>query len=120
MSDSKEVVRLFDNNLNLVEACQKAREIISQARELDRLYCRAVDCVGEGELQTGILELAAEAIQDEELREEVLANDESMLGFFCGVWIQYLLIEFGGIKKDRLRVLAEKLFEEMRGSQLLH
>lgn len=87
---------------------------------MNQLYNRALKDFGEGELRTGILNLAVEAFHDEELKEEVFAADESMLSFFCGIWIQFLLTEIAGIEKDKLQSLARKVFKEIHEKQSLH
>jgi len=106
--------------LNLIEACEKAAEIVSHAHEMDRLYHRAVQCLGEGELRMGILSMAAEAVEDESLRDEVFISDDSMLSFLCGIWIQFLLIEIAGVKKEKLRALAQKVFMDINEGQSCH
>ncbi len=111
---------MLKGELNLIEACDKAMAIVSRIHELNQLYSEAVQSVGEGELRAGILELALEALRDEQLKTEVFASSESMLSFFCGIWIQFLLIEIAGIRKDELRTLAAKAFREIHAKQPLH
>ena len=111
---------MLKERMTLTEACRQAAEIISQATEMEQLYRRAVRCMGEGELLTGILSMAADAIQDDGLRDEVFVSDESVLSFLCGIWIQYLLIEIAGVKKERLRSLAHKVFKDTQRETLLH
>lgn len=111
---------MLKGELNLIEACDKAMGIVSRIHELNQLYDAAVQSLGEGELRTGILELAMEALRDEQLKEEVFSNSESMLSFFCGIWIQFLLVEIAGIQKDELRALASKAFQEIHAKQALH
>lgn len=106
--------------MNVIEGCDKALEIVSRAHEMDRLYSRALRDFSEGELRTGILELAVQAFHDEELKKEVFATDEGMLSFFCGIWIQFLLTEIAGIKKDKLQALAKKVFKEIHEKQHIH
>lgn len=106
--------------LNLIDGCDKAVEIVSRAHEMDQLYRRALRDFGEGELRTGILDLAVQAFHDEELKKEVFATDEGMLSFFCGIWIQFLLTEIAGIKKDKLHALAKKVFKEIHEKQPIH
>jgi hypothetical protein len=111
---------LLKGRLKWVEACEKAREIISSAHEMDHLYRRALQYYGEGELRTGILSLALEAIQDQNLRDEVFINNEGMLSFFCGIWLQFLLTEIGGLKGEDLSALAMRVFKDSYGPQMLH
>jgi hypothetical protein len=106
--------------MKLIEACDKAAEIISQSSHLDKLYRQAVKSQGAGELRSGILNMVADAIDDETLREEVFLSDDNMLGFLCGVWIQYLLTEVAGIKKDKLQALAQKILHDIKRDKSLH
>ena len=111
---------MLKERLTLTEACRQAAEIVSQAREMEHLYNRAVRYMGKGELLTGILDMAADAIQDEGLRDEVFVSDESLLSFLCGIWIQYLLIEIAGVKKEKLRSLAQQVFRDTQKDTSLH
>ncbi len=106
--------------INLIEACDKAFLIITQAREIDNLYRRGLQCLGEGRLRSGVMNLATEAIGDEKLSQEVFVSNENMVSFLCGVWIQFLLTEVAGLEKDKLKVLAKKAFGETIESKLLH
>ncbi len=96
--------------MNLIQACDKAVCIISQTREMEKLYRKALQCMGEGKLRSDIMSRATEAIEDEQLCEEVFVNNESIVSFFCGIWIQFLLIEVAGVKKEKLKALAQKVF----------
>ncbi len=87
---------------------------------MERLYKRAIQCLGAGELRLGILNMASEAIKDEALREEVFISDESMLSFLCGIWIQFLLTEIAGVKKEKLNSLAENLCETLGHKKQIH
>ncbi len=106
--------------LNLIEACETASGIVTQAREIDKLYRKAIQCLGEGNLRSGVMNLAAEAIRDERLSREVFISDDNMVSFLCGVWIQFLLVEVAGIKQDKLKDLAQRAFGETAKSMLLH
>lgn len=106
--------------MTLIEACERSARIISQAHEMDKLYKKAVQSFGEGELQSRILSLAADAVEDECLRQDVFVNNDSMLSFFCGIWLQFLLVEIAGIKKDKLRALAAQVFSESLPERCLH
>lgn len=108
------------DRLTLSDACDQAIQLVAQTSEMERLYRRAVASVGEGALRTGILNLAVEALEDEDLQKEILISDESLLSFFCGIWIQYLLVEIAGLTRDKLKVLAQAALVQMRGSQSLH
>lgn len=106
--------------ITLVEACRQAAEIISQVGHIGPLYKRAVRSIGEGELRNGILDMALEAIQDESLCREVMISRENMLSFLCGVWIQYLLVEIAGVKKEKLRTLAEQIYRDNQENASFH
>jgi hypothetical protein len=106
--------------MNLIEACDKAFAIITQTREIDRLYRKGIQCLGEGKLRNGVMSLAAEAIRDNDLSEEVFISDESVVSFLCGVWIQFLLVEVAGVDKDKLTTLAHKALGETTGKKLFH
>ena len=106
--------------INLIEACDTAFGIITQAHEMDKLYRKAIQCLGEGNLRSGVMSLAAEAIGDESLSHEVFRSDENMVSFLCGVWIQFLLVEVAGLKKDKLKDLAKRAFGEPLKSELLN
>ena len=106
--------------MNLIEACDKACCIVVQAKEMDKLYRKGIRCLGEDKLRSGVMSLAAEAVRDEDLSEEVFTSDENVVSFLCGVWIQFLLVEVAGLKKDKLKVLARKALDESMESKLLH
>ena len=111
---------LSEGRLRWIEACEKARAMVSSREEMAHLYHQALRCYGEGELRTGIQSFACEAIQDEDLRDEVFASEEGMLSFFCGIWIRFLLTEIAGLKAEELRSLALRVFEDYRGGHALH
>jgi len=111
---------LREDRLTLIEACDKAADIISHSRHLDKLYRKAVGSLGEGELRNNILTMVTDAIQDERLRDEVLVSNDNMLGFMCGVWIQFLLLEIGEVKKDNLQKLAQKAFMTLQRNTSIH
>ncbi len=106
--------------LNLIDACDKAAKIVSLGQEMSTLYRMAVQCRGAGELRMEILSIAADALQDEDMKNEVFVSNESMLSFLCGVWIQFLLIEIAGVKKEQLKSLAKAVFTDVRKGELLH
>ncbi len=106
--------------ITLLEACDKATDIILQTREIEKLYRRALQCLGEGRLRCDIMSLAAEAIQDEQLSNEVLVSNESIISFLCGVWIQFLLVEVAGVKKEKLKTLAQRAFPTALGDNSVH
>ncbi|MCE5335696.1 MAG: hypothetical protein LLG06_14020 [Desulfobacteraceae bacterium] len=98
--------------MNIIEACDKAATVISQVESLDRLYRRGLKCLGDGRLRSGVMDLASEAIKDEKLSGEIMVSDENMVGFLCGVWVQYLLVEIAGLEKDKLHRIAQRAFVE--------
>jgi hypothetical protein len=109
-----------EKKMNLIEACDKACCIIVQAKDLDKLYRKGIRCLGEGKLRNGVMSLATDAIRDEKLSEEVFVSDENVVSFLCGVWIQFLLVEVAGLKKDKLKHLAMKAFGENLENRQLH
>ena len=106
--------------MNLIEACDKACCIIVQAQEMDKLYRKGIRSLGEGKLRNAVMSLATEAIGDENLRQEVFTCDENVVSFLCGVWIQFLLVEVAGLKKDKLKHIARKAFGESMDGRILH
>jgi hypothetical protein len=66
------------------------------------------------------MSLAADAIQDEKLSQEVFVSNENMVSFLCGVWIQFLLVEMAGVKKERLKTLTQKAFPTALGDNSVH
>ncbi|MDR3567169.1 MAG: hypothetical protein P4L43_04000 [Syntrophobacteraceae bacterium] len=106
--------------MNLIEACDKACCIIIQAQEMDKLYRKGIRSLGEGKLRNAVMNLATEAIDDENLCREVFISDENVVSFLCGVWMQFLLVEVAGLKKDKLKHLARKAFGEAMDNRLLH
>jgi hypothetical protein len=87
---------------------------------MDQLYRKAIQSLGEGGLRSSVMSLATEAISDEKLSQEVFISNETMVSFLCGVWIQFLLVEVAGLKKDNLQNLARQAFGETTKSKLLH
>ena len=108
------------DELSLIEACDEALCIVAQTHEMDRLYRKAVQCLGEGRLRSDIMSLASDAICDETLCGEVFASGQNMVSFFCGIWVQFLLVEMAGMKKTRLKDLALKAFESAIEDKSIH
>lgn len=106
--------------MNLIEACDEAFGIITQTREIDKLYRKGIQCLGEGKLRTAVMNLATEAIRDDELCEEVFISNENMVSFLCGVWIQFLLVEVAGFEKEKLKILAQKALGENNSKKAIH
>jgi hypothetical protein len=109
-----------EKRLHFVEASRKAVDILLCNGETARLYQLAVKRFGEGELHLTILNLVSDVIADENLQSEMFASDASMLSFFSGVWIQFLLVEIAGIRKEKLQALARNIFEESPPGKYLH
>ena len=99
-----------DKRLHFVEASRKAVDILLHNNETARLYQLAVKRFGEGELQLTILNLVSDVMEDENLQSEIFASDASLLSFFSGIWIQFLLVEIAGMQKEKLQALAQKIF----------
>jgi hypothetical protein len=116
----EEASLLQEKGLTIREASRRAIQTLVGNQEIARLYRKAVKRFGEGDLQTGILNLVTDAIEDEALQQEIFSNDQSMLSFFCGVWIQFLLVEIAGVDKETLRALAKKIYEETYRSESIH
>ena len=106
--------------MNLIEACDKAFGIITQTREMDKLYRKGLQCLGEGKLRSGVMSLAAEAIRDEKLSEEVFISNENIVSFLCGVWMQFLLVEVAGVKERQTQNPCPKGFRGKPGKKLIH
>ena len=96
----------------LSDASRRAAEILGESEEMTDLYGEAVRRFGEGELRMEVLEIISRSLGDEKLRDEVCATDENMLSFCCGVWVQFLLTEIAGVKREKLRSMARKVFRE--------
>jgi hypothetical protein len=109
-----------EKGLTIREASRRAIQTLLGNQEMARLYQQAVKRFGEGDLQNCILSLVTDAIQDENLQREIFANDQSMLSFFCGVWIQFLLVEIAGVDKEKLRALAKKIYAETHRNESIH
>lgn len=109
-----------DGRFDLNDACDMSAAIVARNPEMERLYLKAVRYIGVGELRNRIMELAAEAIQDSGLREESLVSHESMVSLFCGIWIQFLLVEIGGLGREELRSLAQQIFSDMQENRTIH
>ncbi len=116
----KELKLLIEERLSVLTACDRAEAIVARSHEIDVLYRRALQYLGEGALRNQVLNLATDAFNDESLVKEVFCCNENMLSFFCGVWIQYLLVEIAGIRKDNLKNMAQEVFLDMVDSRYLH
>ena len=113
-------VSLSDARLDLNGACERSVAIVSRTPEIEVLYRQAVKSIGSGELKNRILDLAAQAIMNEQAGDDVTVNDESLLSLFCGIWLQFLLVEIGGYGREELRSLALKILADMEDRRTLH
>jgi hypothetical protein len=111
---------LSGNHLNLVEASEKAAELVLHAHEMERIYQRAVRLIGEGELRLKVLDIATQAMRDKDLLDEVFSGDENKISFLCGVWIHVLLTDFAGVEKDKLQALAKTVFMSLQREKSFH
>jgi hypothetical protein len=117
---TKELTKLIEDRLSVLTACDRAEAIVARSHEIDTLYRKGLQYLGEGTLRNQVLNMATDAFEDESLVEEVFCSNENMLSFFCGVWIQYLLTEIAGVRKDNLRNLAQEVFLDILDSRYLH
>lgn len=115
-----ELTSLIEERLSVLAACDRAEAIVARSHEIDILYRKALQYLGEGALRNQVLSMATDAFDDESLVKEVFCSNENMLSFFCGVWIQYLLIEIAGMRKDNLRNMAQEVFLDILDSRYLH
>lgn len=115
-----ELRSLLEERLSVLAACDRAEAIVARSHEIDILYRKALQYLGEGALRNQVLSMATDAFDDESLVNEVFCSNENMLSFFCGVWIQYLLIEIAGMRKDNLRNMAQEVFLDILDSRYLH
>ena len=109
-----------EEHLNLVDASEKAAELVFHAPEMERIYQRAIRLIGEGELRIKVLETATQAMRDKDLLEEVFSGDENKISFLCGVWIHVLLTEFAGVEKGKLQALAKTVFMSLQREKSFH
>lgn len=105
---------------NLISASDRALAVVLQIDDISALYRKALRTVDEGRLRHIILNAAAEALDDPEMLEEVLASADHMFSFMCGIWLQFLLTEVAGLKKESLRALFQGMMSEMQEDRRLH
>jgi hypothetical protein len=105
---------------NLLSACDRALSVVLRIDEMSTLYRKALRTMDEGQLRNLILNAAVEALDDPKVLEEVLVSNDHMFSFLCGVWIQYLLTEVAGMKKENLRDLFQEMISEMQEDRCLH
>ncbi len=109
-----------DAGIGLIDACERAMEIIVRTSEMEKLYQRAVRCVGEGQLRISVMNMATDAIQDKCLCEEVFVSDERIVTFFCGIWLQFLLVDIAGVKKEKLRAMVQEVLKCDNANSSIH
>ncbi len=105
---------------NLISACDRAVSVVLRIDEMSTLYRKALRSMDEGQLRNLILNAAVEALDDPKILEEVLVSDDHMFSFLCGIWIQYLLTEVAGMKKENLRALFQEMISELQEDRCLH
>ncbi len=85
--------------MNLIDACDKACVIVVQAREMDKLYRKGVQCLGEGQAAKRRHEPCDRSDCDEKLKEEVFVSDENVVSF---VWrLDSIFVGGSGRLKER-------------------
>ncbi len=105
---------------NLISASDRALAVVLQIDDIAVLYRKALRTMDEGRLRHVILNAAAEALNDPEMLEEVLVSGDHMFSFMCGIWLQFLLTEVAGVKKETLRALFQGMLSEMEEGRCLH
>ncbi len=111
---------MTQNQMNMIDISRKAVDTLLENNELTHLYSEAIKRFGEGDLRNLIMETAVEATQDEYLKQEVFSSEESMFSLFCGIWIQFLLSEIAGVRKDKLQLIVKRLFQEGQEGKQYH
>ncbi|MCU0588722.1 MAG: hypothetical protein MUF52_11275 [Syntrophobacteraceae bacterium] len=105
---------------NLISACDRALSVVLRIDEISTLYRKALRTMDEGTLRSLMLNAAVEALEDPAILEEVLVSSDHMFSFMCGIWIQYLLMEVAGLKKESLRALFQGMISEIQEDRRLH
>lgn len=105
---------------NLISACDRALAVVLRIEEMSGLYRKALRAYGEGDLRSLILNSAVEALEDPDIQEEVLTSGDHMFSFLCGVWLQFLLTEVAGMKRQNLRALFERMILDTQEDRWLH
>ncbi|MBW1974368.1 MAG: hypothetical protein JRI45_02195 [Deltaproteobacteria bacterium] len=103
------------------DAAEVARDmVVEKNQELRQLYQKAIRDYGKGELLLKILDRAVDILQDEEVTESFFSTKENLISFMCSVWLQFLLVEIGGVGQDKLKLVARELFQEHQKSITIH
>lgn len=105
---------------NLISDCDRALDVVLRIDDISALYRKALRTMDEGHLRHLILNTAVEALGDPDVMEEVLVSGEHMFSFLCGIWLQFLLTEVAGLKKEKLRALFQEMISEMQEDRRLH
>lgn len=105
---------------NLISASDRALDVVLRIDDISALYRKALRTMDEGSLRNLILNAAAEALDDPKVLEEVLVSGDHMFSFLCGVWIQFLLTEVAGMKRESLRELFQGMMTDTREDRRLH
>ncbi|SFM73017.1 hypothetical protein [Thermodesulforhabdus norvegica] len=101
-------------------ACDRAMAIVLKNSELKKLYRKAEATYTPGELKIRVLEQAVQSMEKDENARNFFADEESLTSFFCGIWIQFLLIEVGGMEAEKLKTVARDIFRENLRSVTIH
>ncbi len=102
------------------DAVLKALEIVTRNRDIMRLYEKAAASYGKGELFNIIMEQAIETMNQKESIEVFFSNEENLVSFLCAIWLQFLMVEVGGIEHKKLQKVARTFFEEQKKSITIH
>lgn len=111
---------MIPSHPNLISSSDRALEVVLRIDDISVLYRKALRTTDEGSLRNLILKAAVEALEDPSVLEEVLVSGDHMFSFMCGVWIQFLLTEVAGMKKESLRELFQGMMSEMQEDRCLH
>lgn len=111
---------LKEKQPKLKKAATKALNTVLKNRDAQELYKKALANYGEGELLTKILDYTIATMEKENSYEGFFASEDTLVSVCCAVWLQFLMVEIGGINQDRLQVIAKNIFEEQKKSITIH
>ncbi|MCU0575102.1 MAG: hypothetical protein MUC41_19260 [Syntrophobacteraceae bacterium] len=111
---------MIPSHPNLISSNDRALAVVLRLDEISVLYRKALRTMDEGSLRSLILNAAVEALDDPSVLEEVLVSGDHMFSFMCGIWIQFLLTEVAGMKKESLRELFKGMMWDMQEDRCLH
>lgn len=101
-------------------ACDRAMTIVLKNPEIKKLHQKAEAIYTPGELKIRVLEYALQSLEKDENARSFFIDEESLTSFFCGIWIQFLLIEVGGMEAEKLKTIARDIFRENLRSITIH